>query len=140
MRQRTRARVYALQILYQIDITGDPVDDVLEQFWRDAEQSPEVRGFATQLVKGASKNLEEIDALIVQRSEHWKLSRMPAIDRSILRLGTYELLYRDDIPPKVAINEAVELAKNYSTPDSGQFINGILDKLMIRERTSSTDL
>jgi transcription antitermination factor NusB len=124
--------VYALQILYQIDITGDPVDDVLEQFWRDAEQSPEVRGFATQLVKGASKNLEEIDALIVQRSEHWKLSRMPAIDRSILRLGIYELLYRDDIPPKVAINEAVELAKNYSTPDSGKFINGILDKLMIR--------
>ncbi len=125
--------MYALQILYQIDITGDPVDDVLEQFWRDAEQSPEVRGFATQLVKGASKNLEEIDALIVQRSEHWKLSRMPAIDRSILRLGIYELLYRDDIPPKVAINEAVELAKNYSTPDSGKFINGILDKLMIRE-------
>ena len=140
MRQRTRARVYALQILYQIDITGDPVDDVLEQFWRDAERSPEVRGFATQLVKGASKNLEEIDALIVQRSEHWKLSRMPAIDRSILRLGIYELLYRDDIPPKVAINEAVELAKNYSTPDSGKFINGILDKLIIRERTSSTDL
>ncbi len=140
MRQRTRARVYALQILYQIDITGDPVDAVLEQFWRDAEHSPEVRGFATQLVKGASKKLKEIDALIVQRSEHWKLSRMPAIDRSILRLGIYELLYRDDIPPKVAINEAVELANNYSTPNSGKFINGILDKLMIREQTSSTDL
>jgi len=139
LRKRTKARQYALQILYQIDMTGDPADAVLERFWQDTKHSADIRGFATKLVKGASENLADIDALISQRSENWQIYRMPAIDRSILRLGVYELLYRDDIPPKVAINEAVELANNYSTPDSGKFINGILDKLMIREQASSID-
>ena len=112
MRKRTRARQYALQMLYQMDITGDPVDVVLKRFWQDTECSTEIRGFASRLVKGASENLADIDALISQRSENWQIHRMPAIDRSILRLGVYELLYRDDIPPKVAITEAVELANN----------------------------
>jgi transcription antitermination factor NusB len=120
-------------------MTGDPADAVLERFWQEKECSTEIRGFATRLVEGASENLADIDVLISQRSENWQIHRMPAIDRSILRLGVYELLYRDDIPPKVAINEAVELANNYSTPDSGKFINGILDKLMIREQASSID-
>ena len=130
MRKRTKARQYALQILYQIDMTGDPADAVLERFWQDTKHSTDIRGFATKLVKGASENLADIDALISQRSENWQIYRMPAIDRSILRLGVYELLYRDDIPPKVAINEALELANKFSTPDSGKFINGILDKLI----------
>ena len=80
------------------------------------------------------------DAFIVEHSEHWEMNRMPTIDRGILRLAAYELLYRDDIPPKVTINEAVELAHKYSTPDSGKFINGILDKLMTRGRISVIDL
>ena len=140
MRKRTQARVYALQILYQIDITGDSVDVVLNQFWKDKEQEPEVRDFAAQLAKGTSENLTEIDALLAEYSENWELDRMPAIDRSILRSATYELLYRDDIPRKVVINEAVEMAHRFSTPDSGKFINGILDKLMAHRPTSWVDL
>ena len=126
-------------MLYQIDMTDDPVDVVLSQFWKDKEQEPEVRDFAAQLVKGTSENLTEIDALLAEYSENWDLDRMPAIDRSILRFATYELLYRDDIPPKVVINEAVEMAHRFSTPDSGKFINGILDKLMARRPVSSVD-
>lgn len=130
MRKRTQARGCALQILYQMDMTGDPTDAVISRFWQDSEQDSEVRDFANQLVKGAYDNLKEINALIAEYSEHWKIGRMPAIDRNILRSAIYELLYRADIPPKVAINEAVELANRFSTPDSGKFINGILDKLM----------
>ena len=89
-----------------------------------------MRSFATQIVRGASENLAEIDAFIAEYSEHWEIDRMPTIDRSILRSAVYELLYRNDIPPKVAINEALELANRFSTPDSGKFINGILDKLI----------
>jgi len=119
-----------------MDITGDPVGTVLGRFWPGKRYDPEVHSFATQLVRGASGNLAEIDALIAEHSEHWDIDRMPTIDRSILRLAAYELLYRDDIPPKVAINEAVELAHKYSTPDSGKFINGVLDKLIIRKQVS----
>jgi len=140
MRKRTQARGCALQILYQIDMTGDPNDVVAGRFWQDSEQDSEVRDFATQLVKGVHDNLEEIDALIAKYSEHWKIDRMPAIDRNILRSAIYELLYRADIPPKVAINEAVELAHRFSTPDSGKFINGILDKLMSQRSTFLEDL
>jgi len=140
MRKRTQARGCALQILYQIDMTGDPNDVVAGRFWQDSEQDSEVSDFATQLVKGVHDNLEEIDALIAKYSEHWKIDRMPAIDRNILRSAIYELLFRADIPPKVAINEAVELAHRFSTPDSGKFINGILDKLMSQRSTFLEDL
>jgi transcription antitermination factor NusB len=135
LRKRTQARGCALQILYQIDMTGDPTDAVVSRFWQNSEQNSEVRDFANQLVKGAHDNLKEIDALIAKHSEHWKIDRMPAIDRNILRSAIYELLYRADIPPKVAINEAVDLANRFSTPDSGKFINGILDKLMSQRST-----
>jgi transcription antitermination factor NusB len=99
-----------------------------------------VRDFATQLVTGAAGNLAEIDALIAEHSEHWEMDRMPTIDRNILRLGAYELLYRDDIPPKVTINESVELAHKFSTSDSGKFVNGILDKLMSRKGVADFSL
>ena len=136
MRKRTRAREYALQILYQKDMTGDSIDTVLGQFWPNKRYDPELHRFATQLVRGTAAYLVEIDAAIAKYSEHWEISRMPVIDRSILRLGAYELLYRDDIPPKVAINEALELANRFSTPDSGKFINGVLDKLMACKQAS----
>ena len=140
MRKRTKSRGYALQILYQIDMTGDPVNDVIGRFWEELECDSEVREFAIQLVRGTRENLTDIDALITEYSEHWKIDRMPAIDRNILRSAIYELLYRSDIPRKVVINEAVETANRFSTPDSGKFINGILDKLMTRRPTSWVDL
>ncbi len=140
MRKRTQSRGYALQILYQIDMTDDSVSTVLDRFWKDTECDSEVRDFSVQLVKGTFENLAEIDALIAEYSEHWDLDRMPTIDRNILRSAIYELLYRDDIPRKVVINEAVEIANTFSTPDSGKFINGILDKLMTRRPASWVDL
>ena len=140
MRKRTQARGYALQILYQIEMTGDPVDVVLSRFWGDLECDPPVRDFATQLAKGTIENLSKINSLIEEYSEHWHINRMPVIHRSILRSAIYEMLFRDDIPRKVVINEAVEMANRFSTSDSGKFINGILDKLMDRRPTSWIDL
>ncbi len=140
MRKRTQSRGYALQILYQIDMTDDSANDVMDRFWEELECDSEVREFAIQLVRGTRENLTDIDALITEYSEHWKIDRMPAIDRNILRSAIYELLYRSDIPRKVVINEAVETAHRFSTPDSGKFINGILDKLMARRPTSWVDL
>lgn len=119
-----------------MDVTGDPASATLAQFWQDNECETGVRDFAGQLVRGSSENLAEIDTLISKHSEHWKLYRMAAIDRSILRLATYEILYRNDIPPKATINEAIEMAHKYSTPDSGKFINGILDRIMTLKRAS----
>ena len=119
-----------------MDITGDPVHRVLGPFWQDTENDPEVRSFATQLVSGVAENLAEIDDLITEYSEHWEIHRMSIVDRSILRSAICELLYRDDIPPKVVINEALELANTFSSQDSGKFINGILDKLMTHRRAS----
>jgi len=139
LRKRTRAREYALQLLYEMDITGDSAGTVLGRFWQRRKYNPEVRDFAAELVGGTFANLTQIDALIAEHSEHWEMDRMPTIDRNILRLGVYELLYRDDIPPKVAINEAVELAHKFSTSDSGKFVNGILDKVMTFKQISVID-
>lgn len=130
MRKRTRAREYALQILYQMDITGDPYDLALSRFWNSIDSSFEIKDYAIQLVEGVSGKLADIDSLVAEHSEHWVLDRMAIIDRNILRLATYELVYRGDIPPKVAVNEALELAHKYSDPDSVKFINGILDKII----------
>ena len=130
MRKRTHSREHALQILYQIDITGDPVDAVLSRFWDSTNSSWEIKNYSIQIVENVSEKLKDIDALIAKYSEHWDLDRMTIVDRNILRLASYELLYRDDIPPKVAINEALELAHKYSDLDSAKFINGILNKLM----------
>ena len=130
MRKRSKARESALQILYQIDATGDPVDAVLNQYWHTRNRNPEVVDFANEVVKGTIEHLSEIDAIISQHSESWEISKMPIIDRNILRFAIYEILYMDDIPPKVTIDEAIDLANDYGTPNSGKFINGILDKIM----------
>jgi N utilization substance protein B len=121
-------------------MTDDSVNTVMDRFWEDTKCDPEVRDYSAQLVKGTFANLAEIDALIAEYSEHWDIDRMPTIDRNILRSAIYELLYRNDIPRKVVINEAVEMAHRFSTPDSGKFINGILDKLMARRPASWVDL
>lgn len=132
MRKRTQAREFALQILYRMDITHDSDDASLDNFWqaRSEEKIDEgVKGFTAELVKGVAKNLEEIDRKITQFAANWQLTRMPVVDRNILRLSCYELIFRDDIPPKVSINEAVELAKKYSGIEAGKFVNAILDKV-----------
>jgi len=134
MRKRTKAREYALQLLYQIDITKADIIVVSEMFWAMPEQyedqDPEVKDFTQELVAGVVDHLKEIDSMIINHATNWKLDRMSVVDRNILRLGGYELMYRKDIPPKVAINEAIDLAKKFSGPNAGKFVNGILDKII----------
>src|SRR3989338_4422496 len=120
MRKRTKAREFALQLLYQLDITRDNSEVILGAFWQSlAEEniSPEIKDFTEQLVKGVIQNLSNIDAKIAQYATNWQLQRMAVVDRNILRLSCYELVFRDDIPPKVSINEAVDIAKKYSGPE-----------------------
>lgn len=132
MRKRTRSREFALQILYQIDITRDIYTASLASFWQEHSEeaiNAEIKEFTSELVRGVAENLEAIDKNISNYATNWDLKRMAVIDRNILRLGSFELMFREDIPPKVSINEAVELAKKYSGPEASKFVNGILDKI-----------
>lgn len=130
MRKRTRGRELALQMLYQIDARKDEVRDQLDHFLDSEEPDAEdVHLFARELVDGTRDKREEIDALLTGAAENWKLHRMAIVDRNILRMAIYEMLYLDEIPAKVTINEAIELGKRFSTQQSGSFINGILDRI-----------
>lgn len=130
MRKRTKARECALQMLYQLDIRHDAAPkQIIEEFWQEDASAEEVRSFANQLVEGTVQHRPQLDALIASHASNWNLPRMAVIDRNILRLGTYELLHAQDVPPKVCINEAVELAKRFGDEDSGKFINGVLDAI-----------
>ena len=129
MRKRTKARECALQMLYQLDIRHVKPPEIVEQFWQEDASSQDVRSFADRLVTGTIDHLPEIDQLITKHASNWDLSRMAVIDRNILRLGVYELLHVEEVPPKVCINEAVELAKRFGDTDSSKFINGILDAI-----------
>lgn len=128
--KRRKAREYAFQFLFQFDFTGKkPGREELSEFWESKEEDAEGREFIEAIVYGTIKHLSEIDAAVQKAAEHWVLQRMAAVDRNILRLATYELLYRRDIPSAVTINEAIEIAKRYSSTESASFINGILDSI-----------
>jgi len=132
MRKRSRAREYALQLMYQLDVTRSKdraAQEIIQEFWLYHQVPPEVREFASGLVAGTWKQLEELDRLIATHANNWDIGRMAVVDRNILRLGAYELLYREEIPPKVCLNEAVELAKRYGDEESSRFVNGILDTI-----------
>ena len=132
MKKRTRARELALQFLYQLDLRGRELLPEARDFFRTEEEDRTAREFATQLVDGVIEHAEQIDQVIREVAENWEIARMAVIDRNVLRMATFELLHCPDIPPKVAINEAIELGKRFSTQNSGKFINGILDK--VKER------
>ena len=129
MRKRTRAREYALQLLYQLDVTRAGADSIIEEFWVHLEVPGEVRAFAAALVAGTLARREEIDQLIARHANNWQINRMAVVDRNILRLGAYELLFVEDVPPKVSLNEAIELAKRFGDEESSKFVNGILDAI-----------
>jgi len=140
MRRRTQARECALKILYQADITRRPFDQAVQNYWagdeemsEQEEHNEEVMSFSSRLVLGIRDHLQEIDDKITEYATNWQLKRRAVIDRNILRLGVFELKYTNDIPPKVAINEAVELAKKYGDLESSKFVNGILDKIHKKE-------
>jgi transcription antitermination protein NusB len=130
MARRTRAREVALQVLYQDDLNPrhNPADDVT--FVKGRLQGDELVAFADSLIAGVRRNRGELDQVLSQTADHWSLERMAATDRNVLRLGAYEILYADT-PGRVAINEAVELAKRFGSRQSAQFVNGILDRLLV---------
>jgi transcription antitermination factor NusB len=138
MRRRTVAREYSLKILYQKDVTRRPLDLIIGPFWANEEEevSEEVKDFSSRLIYGVNQHLEEIDQKISCYATNWQLKRMATIDRNILRMGVFELFYAADIPPKVTINEAIELAKKYGDIESSKFVNGILDKIHKTELAS----
>jgi N utilization substance protein B len=154
MGKRREARERAVQFLFQHDLNPpDDLDAALREFWRSqraaaiaGEKSPSTWGeatplpeptadelaisaFAEPLIRGTLEHREVIDAIITRHAQNWELRRIAAVDRNILRLAIYEMLHREDIPPVVSINEAVDIAKKFSTQDSGKFVNGILDKV-----------
>jgi transcription antitermination protein NusB len=128
--KRRKAREHALQILFQLDIRKEkPSAAVLKHFWAEYDPDEEVRDFAEEIVKGTFKYLPKINDLIHQCAKNWSLDRMAVVDRNVLRMAIYEILYRMDIPTSVTINEAIEIAKKFGTDESGAFVNGILDRV-----------
>ncbi|MBA3621084.1 MAG: transcription antitermination factor NusB [Actinomycetota bacterium] len=123
---RHAARKVALDVLYEADLTERPIAAVLVKHLEAAPPPPE---FAVALVRGVHRHHDELDELIQSHSRDWKLSRMPVIDRNLLRIGLFEILHSPDVPTAVAIDEAVELAKELSTDDSGRFVNGVLARV-----------
>ncbi|MEO6707960.1 MAG: transcription antitermination factor NusB [Planctomycetota bacterium] len=132
MKSRTRGRELALQFLYQLDLRGPSSAGERDTFLRSEEKDKEARGFAEARIDGVVENKLELDRVIQEVAQNWDISRMAVIDRNVLRIATFELLHCKDIPPKVAINEAIEIGKRFSTSNSGAFINGILDKIKTR--------
>jgi transcription antitermination protein NusB len=131
MGARRKARICALQMLFQYDIGQQPIDELLRTYWTElgGEYAEDVREFASRLVAGTVENLEDIDDRIRDRAENWRISRMAVVDRNILRLAVYEFLREKDTPKTVVINEALEIARRFSTFEATQFINGILDAI-----------
>ncbi|HOP99384.1 MAG TPA: transcription antitermination factor NusB [Acetivibrio clariflavus] len=131
---RRAAREIAMKLIYQLEIQKDSRDEQIRQTLEQVNLAENDENYIVDVVKGVYNNLEQIDKTIETYSKGWKLSRISKVDLSILRLSIYEMFFRDDIPFNVSINEAVELAKNYSGEDSGSFINGILGKVsQVRE-------
>ncbi len=130
MGPRRKAREYALQMLFQWDITHDSVEQIVATFFQNQpEESATTVAFARDLLTGTIEHVEEIDRLIQRHAEHWRLDRMAIVDRNILRLAAQEFMYGDGTPKTVVINEAIEIARRFSSQESPQFINGILDSI-----------
>jgi N utilization substance protein B len=124
---RHEAREWAVQFLFQRDFNRGDLDRALSVFWQEREVNARSRAFSEALIRGVEANAEEIDRRIRGYAEHWDIKRMGAVDRNVMRVALYEMIFCPDIPPVVSINEAVEIAKDFSGPESGRFVNGILD-------------
>lgn len=136
MRKRSHSREYALQLLYQIEITNDLTEDQILDFWKQLDEhresgpiDAEIKKFTEELVHIVRRNRAPIDHMIESCAEHWNMKRMAVVDRNILRLGVAEIVYALDVPTKVAINEAIELAKKFGDQESARFVNGVLDQI-----------
>lgn len=130
MGMRRQAREWALQFLFQRDFHGENLPEDLAQFWEDKEPSARAKSFTEQLVYGVERRRLELDALIRSCADNWDVDRMGAVDRNVLRIAMHEMTCGGDVPALVAIDEAVELAKLYSSNESGRFVNGVLDRAL----------
>jgi N utilization substance protein B len=126
---RSTAREAALQMLYAIEAAEEPKEHVLSQFWRQTPGDPEGRQYAERLVFGITEELAQVDGLISEASQNWRVERMSRVDRNVLRIGTFELLQSQDTPAAVILDEAIELAKRFGSEDSGKFVNGVLERI-----------
>ncbi|RMF67761.1 MAG: transcription antitermination factor NusB [Calditrichaeota bacterium] len=131
MSRRRRARELALQACYAEEMTRNPVNMIIEDLILSQEDEEDIRGFAVQLFKCGAQRKQEADALIMEKAKNWDFTRIAILDKLIMRLAICEFLHFEDIPPKVSIDEAIELAKKYSTAKSGKFINGVLDGILV---------
>jgi N utilization substance protein B len=134
---RRKARELALQMLYQHDMSGNAPDVILDTFEELQKSKPNTREFATKIFRGTVDHLAELDDMIQQQADNWRLSRMAVVDRNIIRMSVYELLHEADTPKLVIIDEAIEIAKKFGTDKSSQFINGILDGILKRYNLGS---
>ena len=133
MATRRDAREWAVQLLFQLDMNPAESDRTFATFWKELSPDPVSREFTEALVRGVMENLAAIDKTLADRAENWDIRRMGVVDRNVLRLAIYEIQFRPDIPAAVSINEAVDLAKYFSTVEAGKFVNGILDKIRLAE-------
>lgn len=131
MGNRTKARELAIQILFYMEFAEGSAGELFDLFCNNFKPSKSIRSFSKKLVCGVHENIEYLDGIIRQSSKNWRLERMSVVDRSILRLGAYEILFMHETPPKVSIDEAIELGKKYGAEESGAFINGILDNIFL---------
>jgi N utilization substance protein B len=134
MGRRTKARECALQMLYQWDVTREPMDRVAGLFWQVRTSTDETRAMAERLAKGAQSRLAALDAEIAGAAKNWRLDRIAAVDKNILRIATYELMDETATPSSVVIDEAIELAKRFGEADSPSFVNGVLDAIKTKVR------
>jgi N utilization substance protein B len=128
--RRRKARELALKMLYQMEVNQDAPERALDKYLKIFPYQDDIVSYARFLLSGVKKELTSVDGCIEKASEHWKLSRITYVDRNILRVAVFEMLYSTDVPPKVAIDEALELAKKFGSEDSKDFINGVLDKIL----------
>lgn len=139
MGRRRKARESALQILFQLEFDATHVKKKIDQYWKAKKPSKEIKDYSTWLIKGIATHKKEIDNIIQTTSDHWRISRMALVDRNILRIAVFEILYEKDIAPAIIINEAIEIAKRFSSEEAAAFVNGILDavkkKIITQEDT-----
>jgi len=126
---RRETREWIIQFLFQLDFNPEPVDIALKDFWEGKEPIDRERAYAEEIIKGVMQRKDELDDRLSQYAKRWDSERMGAVDRTVMRVALFEMLYREDVPPVVSINEAVHFAKDFSSFQSGRFVNGVLDRI-----------
>lgn len=126
---RRATREWIIQFLFQLDFNSEPIDFLLNDFWSEREPNEREKKYAEEIIKGVVQRKEELDDYLEQYAKRWDSDRMGAVDRTVMRVALFEMLYREDVPPVVSINEAVHFAKDFSSFQSGRFVNGILDRI-----------